>query len=151
MPTYPGTPAADATAAQSKFSNSILAAGYVPGTGVALDNQLFDVLGIQQANSVVETITAAGAVSVNTTVTAITGPAASTYAITLAAPPVAGRLKVITMTSTTSTNSVTLALTNVQGGSAATTATFDAAAETLILVSNGTKWVVCKESGVTLA
>jgi hypothetical protein len=45
-----------------------------------------------------------------------------------------------------------LALTgpNVVGGSAATTATFDAAGETLILQAAGGKWVVLKEFGVML-
>lgn len=103
---------------------------------------------------VTDALIAAGASSLNTRVTTIVGPAASTYAITLAAPPtgVAGLLKEITMISTTSTNAVTLALTNVVGGSQATTATFDAAGETLMLVSNAVgKWVVFKEYGVTLS
>ena len=46
---------------------------------------------------------------------------------------------------------VTLALTNVVGGSAATTATFNAAGEILTLVSAGAKWIVLDELGVTLA
>jgi hypothetical protein len=58
---------------------------------------------------------------------------------------------VIEMTSTTSTNAVTLAMTTVIGGTQATTATFNAAAETLVLVSNSAKWVVIKEQGVTLS
>lgn len=98
-----------------------------------------------------QALTAAGAASVTVPVTTIVGPAASTYAITLAAPSAPGITKVITMLSTTSTNTVTLALTNVVGGTQTTTATFDAAGETLILVSNATKWVVVKEYGVTLS
>lgn len=96
-------------------------------------------------------LTAAGAVSITAPVTTVVGPATSTYAITLAAPASPGIVKVITMLSTTSTNAVTLALTNVVGGTAATSASFDAAGETLILVSNATKWVVVKEYGVTLS
>lgn len=55
------------------------------------------------------------------------------------------------MVSTTGTNAVTLALTNVIGQSSGTGASFDAAAETLTLVSMSTKWVVLDEIGVTMA
>lgn len=98
-----------------------------------------------------QALTAAGAASVTVPVTTVVGPTSSTYAITLAAPSAPGITKVITMLSTTSTNAVTLALTNVVGGTAASSASFDAAGETLILVSNATKWVVVKEYGVTLS
>lgn len=98
-----------------------------------------------------ESITAAGAASVTVPVTQLTGPATSTYAITLAAPSAPGIVKTITMIATTGSDAVTLALTNVVGGSQATSASFDAAGETLILVSNATKWVVVKEYGVTLS
>lgn len=99
----------------------------------------------------VQEITAAAAIDLNANHVKITGPASSTYAITLAAPRRAGQIMVIEMLSTTSTNAVTLALTNVSGGSAATTATFNAAAETLTLVSANSKWIVLDELGVTLA
>lgn len=99
----------------------------------------------------VQTITAAGAISLDANHVKITGPATSTYAVTLAAPTRGGQILVIEMVSTTSTNAVTLALTNVAGGSAATTATFNAAAETLTLISSSTKWIVLDEIGVTLA
>lgn len=98
-----------------------------------------------------QAITAAGAIDLTSPLTTIVGPASSTYAVTLAAPGHSGRVKVIRMLSTTSTNAVTLALTNVTGGSAATTATFNAANEVLTLVSASTVWVVVAESGVTLA
>lgn len=99
-------------------------------------------------------ITSAGAVTLPTArikYVDVTGPAASTYAITLAAPTAAGHVLIIEMTGTTSTNAVTLALTNVIGGSAGTTATFNAARETLVLVSAGDRWVVLAEAGVTLS
>jgi hypothetical protein len=99
----------------------------------------------------VQEITEAGAIALTSNHVKITGPASSTYAITLAAPTQGAQPLVIEMVSTTSTNAVTLALTNVIGGSAATTATFNAAAETLTLVSMSTKWVVLDEIGVTLA
>lgn len=98
-----------------------------------------------------QAISAAGAISLDANYVAITGPASSTYAVTLAAPSRAGQLLVIEMVSTTSTNAVTLALTNVIGGSAATSASFNAANETLTLVSISNKWVVLDEHGVTLS
>ena len=82
---------------------------------------------------------------------AITGPASGTYAVTLPAPTVPGEHMVIEMVSTTSTNAVTIALTNVIGGSAGSSASFNAANETLTLVSISNKWVVLVEHGVTLS
>jgi hypothetical protein len=99
----------------------------------------------------VQEITEAGAISLDSGHVKITGPASSTYAVTLAAPSRGGQLLVLEMVSTTSTNAVTLALTNVIGGSAGSSASFNAAAETLVLVSQSTKWVVLKEQGVTLS
>lgn len=98
-----------------------------------------------------QSITAAAAIDLDARHVKITGPAKDTYAVTLAAPLRAGQIMVIEMIATTSTNAVTLALTNVVGGSAATTATFNAAGEILTLVSAGAKWVVLDELGVTLA
>lgn len=98
-----------------------------------------------------ESITAAGALSVTTQVSSLVGPAASTYAVTLAAPASSGILKMITMASTTGSNTVTLALTNVVGQSSGTSCAFDAAGDTLLLFSNATKWVVFKEYNVTLS
>lgn len=100
-----------------------------------------------------QALTAAGAISTTSKYTSLVGPASSTYAVTLAAPTAEqeGRVKVIEMLSTTGSNAVTLALTNVVGGSAASTATFNAAGETLVLVASSGKWVVIKEVGVTLS
>lgn len=103
--------------------------------------------------SYTRTIAAAGPIDVDADYVAITGPAAGTYAVTLAAPrpDQAGKVIVIKMVATTSTNAVTLALTNVYGGSAASSASFDAADETLTLVAAGAKWLVLDEQGVTLS
>lgn len=98
-----------------------------------------------------QSITEAGAISLDVNHAKITGPAASTYAVTLAAPSRAGQLLIIEMIATTDTNAVTLALTNVVGQSSGTGASFNAAGETLVLLSNSTKWVVIKEQGVTLS
>ena len=102
-------------------------------------------------DNLTQSITEAGAIDLDARHVKITGPATSTYAVTLAAPRRAGQIMVIEMIATTSTNAVTLALTNVSGGSAATTATFNAANETLTLVSANAKWIVLDEFGVTLA
>lgn len=99
----------------------------------------------------IQEISAAGAISLDANHVKITGPASSTYAVTLAAPSRAGQMLTVEMVATTSTNAVTLALTNVVGGTASTSASFDAAGETLVLVSNSTKWVVLKQQGVTLS
>lgn len=127
-------------------------AGYIetydkPATGVKKrkETAITDIIGG------VQTITAASEISLDACHVKITGPATSTYAVTLAAPTRGGQTMVIEMIGTTSTNAVTLALTNVVGGSAATTATFNAAAETLTLISSSAKWIVLDELGVTLA
>lgn len=96
-------------------------------------------------------ISEAGAIDLDARHVEITGPAEGTYAVTLAAPTRAGIVKVIEMVATTSTNAVTLALTNVSGGSAATSASFNAAGETLVLVSASDHWIVLGEAGVTLS
>ena len=73
---------------------------------------------------------------------------AGAMAVTLAAPPVPGITKIIEMTA--DGGNVTMSLTNCTGGSAATTCTFNDVGDTLILISNSTKWVITKELGVSL-
>lgn len=121
---------------------------FSPGDGPLIDD---DVLADITYIGTTQAITAAGAINPLARYVGITGPTSSTYAVTLAAPTEAGRTMVIEMTATTSTNAVTLALTNVVGGSSASSASFDAAGETLTLISNGSKWVVLDELGVTLS
>lgn len=119
----------------------------INGATVAEIAQVADVSAFTQA------LAAAGAIGLTKRYVTLTGPASSTYAVTLAAPTAneAGQVKVIRMIATTATNAVTLALTNVSGGSAASSASFDAAGETLVLVAAGDKWIVLKELGVTLS
>ena len=147
-------------------------AGYVeaytkPAAGVARRREVdLGTMATQDASSVavtggsvtgatlagkIQTITAAGAISLDASYVKITGPETSTYAVTLAAPSRGGQVMVIEMAGTTSTNAVTLALTNVVGGTAGTSASFNAAGETLTLISNSTKWIVLSEYGVTLS
>jgi len=96
-----------------------------------------------------ETVIGAGALSVSKKVSnlALVGSGA----VTLAVPDgsMLGQIKVIEMT--VDNGDVTLALTNVEGGTAATTATFDAVGEKLILLAGAAKWVVIKQQGVTLS
>lgn len=71
--------------------------------------------------------------------------------ITLAAPDELdyGMVKTIEMTG--DGGDIALALTNVVGGSAATTATFSAVGQALVLLAITGKWLVLKEYGVVLA
>ena len=98
-----------------------------------------------------ESVIAGGAVSIAKRTSQInaTGGAG---AITLAAPSAAmlGQVKVIEYTGG-GTNAITLALTNVVGGSAASSASFNADNETLVLVAGTNKWIVIGEAGVTLS
>lgn len=91
-----------------------------------------------------ESIDAGGVVSVTKRVTKIVSTGAG--AVTLAAPDASmlGQVKIIEMT--TDGGTVTLALTNVKGGSAATTATFDDVQDALVLVAGTTYWYVCSET-----
>ena len=98
-----------------------------------------------------EEVTSAGAISVVKTNTNLDS-GAGTFAATLAACPatMVGKIKTIRMSA--DNGDVTVALTEVQGGTAASTATFDAVTEELILIgSAGGKWTVVKEFGVTLS
>jgi hypothetical protein len=99
-----------------------------------------------------ETIDSGDAASASLRITNIDNTTGGAGAITLAAPNAAmvGSIKIITMT--VDGGDVTLALTNVVGGTAATTATFDAVGETLVLLGGAnSKWIVLKEYGVTLS
>ena len=96
-----------------------------------------------------ETIIGAGAVSVVKRLSNLALVGAG--AVTLAAPgaTMLGMVKVITMT--VDNGDVTLALTNVQGGSAASTATFSAVGQQLVLVGASAKWTVVGQGGVVLS
>lgn len=96
-----------------------------------------------------ETLVAAGAVSITVSDTALALVGAG--AVTLAVPSKKSLRKTITMT--VDNGDVTLALTNVVGQSSGTTCTFNDVGDTLVLVSNmmSNKWMVQKEIGVTLS
>ncbi len=97
-----------------------------------------------------QAVVAAAAITVDGTKSraTLTGGA---YAITLAAPSAAMKGKTLVIEYIGGdTDAVTLALTNVIGGSQATTATFNADNETLILIGGEAKWCVLAEIGVVL-
>jgi hypothetical protein len=102
------------------------------------------------ASANTETIIAAGACSITIT-NSILDSTAGAMAVTLAAPgaDMLGRIKVIEMTA--DGGDVTLALTNVTGGSAATTCTWANVDEALVLVGGTNAWHVIAESGVVLS
>jgi len=114
------------------------------GDATAAEKNLLDV------SAQTETLLVAGAVSVTKRLTNLSADSGA-YAITLAAPDASmlGQVKIIQMT--VAGNDITMALTNVQGGSAANTATFNAVNETLTLIAGANKWTVLNETGVTLS
>lgn len=100
------------------------------------------------ASANTETIAAAGACSVTITNSKLALVGAG--AVTLAAPgaDMLGRIKQIEMT--VDNGDVTLALTNVDGGSAATTCTWGDVGDSLLLIGGVSKWHVIAEVGVAL-
>lgn len=99
-----------------------------------------------------QSITAAGAVDTTKTHVEL-GAASAGYAITLAAPTEAqeGQWLTIHMVSNGATYAVTLALTNVIGFSAGTTATFNAVDECAIFRAVEGKWACVAQIGATAA
>ena len=129
---------------------AVSATGVPSVAGTALTATGAEINAIADVSANTETILVAGAVSITQSVTSISA-ASGAYAITLAAPGAGmlGHVKIIQMT--VAGNNLTMALTNVFGGTAGTTATFDAVNETLVLVGGTNKWIVVAEAGVTLS
>ena len=109
-----------------------------------------DELNMTDVSLQTETIVKAGVVSVTKKITKIDSTT-GTGAITLAAPDASmlGQVKTIIMA--VDGGDITLALTNVQGQSSGTTATFNDVSDALILVGGISKWHVIGESGITLS
>lgn len=131
-----------AGAVKSVDRDYLLAGTGVSATAAEID-QVADISAYQ------ETVDAAGALSILKRVSKL--EVVSGGAVTLAAPDATcqGYIKIIEMTD--DDGDVTLALTNVVGGSSAATATFDAVGEQLVLIAGDAKWIVLKEQGVTLS
>jgi hypothetical protein len=106
----------------------------------------FDALARKSAR--VRAISEAGAIPVSAEYVPIAG--GTGFPVTLDPPTDPGAKMLIELVSITS-GAVTLALTNVVGGSAGSSASFDATGEILMLRAAGSKWVVIKEVGVTLS
>lgn len=139
----------------SRTSSSITADGGFIGnltgnvTGSVGSTTSSEIASRSDDSAMEETVVAAGAVSTTVAVTklAVVGGGA----VTLAVPTKPALIKIIKMT--TDNGDVTLALTNVVGGTQAATATFSAVGQTLVLVSDTAasgKWIVLKEQGVVL-
>jgi hypothetical protein len=102
------------------------------------------------SNRNTQSITGAIAVNANCNYINLSSNASGTYAITLEAPTVPNLEIVIEMINFTTAKTVTMALTNVIGGTASTTCTWNGTNQALILKSLATKWCVYKQQGVTL-
>lgn len=150
--TYPATGTivypSGATLTASSGSTVNIAGTFQVG-GVAVTSTAAE-LNLLDQTAQTETIAEGGVVSVTKRYTKLTQT--TTGAITLAAPgaDMLGQIKVIEQVGGT-TDAVTLALTNVVGGSAATTASFNADGEMLVLLGTNDAWLVIKELGVTLS
>lgn len=109
-----------------------------------------DLLGISDiANRTASYVTAGSSIPDYLRVAHVVGISGISYGLTLPAPAAPGIDLIIDMVSPNS-GTVTIALTNVVGGTQSTTAKFSAANQALILRSATNKWVVIKEQGVTL-
>lgn len=98
-----------------------------------------------------ETLNSEGAVSPAKRYTALEVPS-GTLSFTLDAPDssMLGRLKTIELTDDTGT-AAALGLTNIITGGAETSAEFDTAGDSLVLLALSSKWLLIKNNGVTLS
>lgn len=96
-----------------------------------------------------QNITMAGEVELNAQYVALTTTSAG-YAITLAAPTQPKARMMIEMIARGGAFDVTMSLANCEGGTAATTCTWNSVGDTLMLESKSNKWVIYKENGVVL-
>jgi hypothetical protein len=137
------------TAAGLTAGNATIAA--TATTATALTGLAATVTELNQLNDVSvyqESIAAAGALSVTKVYSGLSLVGAG--AVTLAAPDATmlGQQKMIEMVA--DNGDVTLSLANCEGGSAATTCTWTAVGQKLILIAGANKWTIVKEFGVTL-
>ena len=135
----------DVTVEVGDFDSLSIGGTAITATAAELNN-------VADNSARLQSITGAGAVTVDGTIGVASIDSGGAYAITLAAPSAAmrGRTLVIEY-GQGATDAVTLALTNVQGGTGATSASFNADNETLVLVGGESKWNVVGEIGVTLS
>jgi hypothetical protein len=146
-----------AAVTETGFKAEVLTIGSTDVTSTASELNILDgaTLTVDELNRndrslQIETIVKGGVVSIsksNTKIDSTTG----TGAVTLAAPDASmyGQIKTIEMT--VDNGDITLALTKIVGGSAATTATFSAVGQCLVLLGSTGNWIVLKEYGVALS
>lgn len=108
-------------------------------------------LNLMDVSAQAETIDSGVAVSVLILNTKIDNTSGGAGAVTLAVPGAGMYGKVKTVEMIVDGGDTTLALTNVVGGSAATTCTFAAVNDCLVLIGGTNKWHVIAESGVVLS
>jgi hypothetical protein len=95
-------------------------------------------------------ITTSAAIDPGLETITLTLPGSGSITPTLAAPTLADPM-IKALVSTGSGGTIGMALTNAVGGTAATTCTWNAAGQRLILAKAGAKWEVLKQDGVTLS
>ena len=110
-----------------------------------LDNFHF----LSQASRNSQTITQASPINLDSNHISLDSTSGA-YAVTLGAPTKPNVDMTIEMTVKGSSHNITLALTNVVGGTASTTCTFNTQGGSLILKSKATKWHVMNQYNITL-
>lgn len=123
------------------------------GAGTAIGATAAELNLSSDISAYTETLASSGAITFSTSCRVHnlnTTAGAQTNTIPVPAANQVGQLKVITL-GTDGGNDCVITLTNVTGGSAATSCTFDDAGDTLILVGGISKWHIVKEIGVTMA
>jgi hypothetical protein len=124
----------------------------VKNSNAATISDTDDIAAVSSIAFTAQAVTGAGALTLSKNVHTLSNSSGSTYAVTLAAPSSTqyGVMKTIEMIAGDGTNTVTLSLANCDGGTAATTCTWNAAGQKLVLVGGATKWTIFKQQGVTL-
>ena len=123
------------------------------GAGTAVGATAAELNTACDVSAFTETLSAAGAITLSTSKRVHkfdTTLGAQTNTIPAPAANEIGELKILTMTVDGAADTV-ITLTNVTGGSAATTATFNDVNDTLVMVGGVNKWHIVKEIGVTMA
>src|SRR5678809_715517 len=105
---------------------------------------------IPNSNRNNQAIIMASPVNLDASYVTLTTTSAS-YAITLDAPTIPSLFKTIELISYTAGKDVTMSLSNVTGGTASTTCTWNGVNQSITLRSRTSDWEVIKQNGVTLS
>lgn len=137
----------------STFTNKTLTSPAINtptiNSGAALGSTSTEIDQLNDVSAYQESVVAAGALSVTKVYSGVALVGAG--AVTLAAPSATmlGQQKTIEMTA--DNGDVTLVLTNCEGQSSGTTATFNDVGDKLIVIGGASKWTIIKEFGITLS